>query len=169
MPPVLSISVEDYLDTSFEDGDREYIDGELQEKIVGEIDHSYIQALITAWFHIHGRKLGLCPLIEVRTQVSRTRYRVPDIVVVSGPKPQGRVITEPPFLAIEIISPEDRLSRMEERIDAYIRFGIRFIWVIDPKTGKGHIYTGQHRIPVEDGIFWTEDPRVDLDFARLSE
>jgi Uma2 family endonuclease len=79
------------------------------------------------------------------------------------------VITEPPFLAIEIVSPEDRLSRMEERIDDYIRFGIRFIWVIDPGTGKGHIYTDQRRIPVEDGIFRAEDPRVELDFARLGE
>jgi Uma2 family endonuclease len=160
------ISVEEYLATSFEDGDREYIDGELQENYGGEIDHSYIQTLLAAWFHNDGKRLGLCPLIGVRTRVSPTRYRLPDVTVVKGGKPAGRVITEPPFLAIEIISPEDRLSRMEERIDDYIKFGIRFIWVIDPKTGKGYIYTDQHRIPVEDGIFWTEDPRVELNFAE---
>ena len=61
----------------------------------------------------------------------------------------------------------DRLSRMEQRIDDYIKFGIRFIWVIDPETGKGYVYTGQRRIPVEDGIFWTEDPRVEVNFAEL--
>jgi Uma2 family endonuclease len=167
--PVLSISVEDYLGSSFEDGDREYIDGELQEKNLGEVDHSDIQTLIAIWFHNHCKQIGLRPMVEVRTRVSSTRYRVPDLIVVQGPKPAGRIITEPPFLAIEIISPEDRLSRMEERIDDYIRFGIRFIWVIDPKTGKGHIYTDQRRIPVDNGIFWTEDPRVELNFASLGE
>jgi len=46
----------------------------------------------------------------------------------------------------------------------------RFIWVIDPRTGKGYIYTtDQRRIPVEDGIFRTEDPRVELNLAELSE
>src|SRR5580658_1225590 len=158
-------SVEKYLNTSFEDGDREYIDGELQENNIGEIDHSDVLTRIAAWFH---RQRGFCPLIAVRIRVSATRYRVPDLIVVKGQKPAGRVITEPPFLAIEIISPEDRLSRMEDRIDDYIRFGIRFIWVIDPKSGRGYIYKDDRRIQVEDGIFWTEDPRIDLDFARLS-
>jgi Uma2 family endonuclease len=147
----MPISVEEYLGTSFEDGDREYI---------------YALTLIAVWFH---KQTGFCPLISVRTRVSPTRFRVPDLIVVAVRNPAGRVITEPPFLAIEIISPEDRLSRMEERIDDYIRFGIRFIWVIDPKTGTGHIYNDQRRISVEDGIFWTEDPPVEFDFAQLSE
>jgi Uma2 family endonuclease len=167
MTPALLISVEEYLATSFEDGDREYVDGELQEINVCEIDHSDIQTLIAVWFHNHGKQLGLRPLVEVRTRVSPTRFRLPDVTVVKGAKPVGRVITVPPFLAIEIVSPDDRLNRMEERIDDYIKFGIRFIWVIDPQTGKGYVYTDQRRIPVEDGIFWTEDPRVELNFAEL--
>lgn len=81
--------------------------------------------------------------------------------------PAGRVVTEPPFLVIEVLSPDDRMKRMEEKIDDYIRFGIRFIWVIDPKTGKGHVYNADRRIPVEDGIFWTEDPRIELSFHDL--
>ncbi len=168
MTPALLISVEEYMETSFEDGDREYIDGELQEINVGEIDHSYIQTMIAAWFYNRAKRLGLCPLVEVRTRVSPTRYRLPDMTVVKGPRPTGRVITEPPFLAIEIVSPEDRLSRMEERIDDYIRFGIPYVWVIDPKSGRGYVYTGDRRIAVADGIYWTEDPRVEMDFASLN-
>ena len=168
MTPALLISVEEYLATSFEDGDREYIDGELQENNLGEIDHSDIQTLLAVWFHNHGKALGLRPLVEVRTRVSPTRYRVPDVTVVKGPKPQGRVITEPPFLVIEVISPEDRLSRMEQRIDDYIHFGIPWVWLIDPATGHGYIYTNERRIPVENGIFFTNEPRVELNFADLA-
>ena len=58
---------------------------------------------------------------------------------------------------------------MEEKIDDYIRFGVVFIWIIDPKTGRGHIYTSERRITVDDGIFWTESPRVELDFAKVNE
>jgi Uma2 family endonuclease len=56
---------------------------------------------------------------------------------------------------------------MEEKIDDYVRFGIRFIWVIDPKTGNGHIYTAERRIPVGNGIYWTDAPRIELNFTDL--
>jgi Uma2 family endonuclease len=36
-------------------------------------------------------------------------------------------------LIIEILSPEDRLSRMTERTDEYLDFGIEHIWIVDPK------------------------------------
>jgi hypothetical protein len=73
MTPALLISVEGYLATSFEVGDREYIDGELQENNIGEVDHSYIQTLLARWFHNHRKGLGLWPLIAVRTRVSPTQ------------------------------------------------------------------------------------------------
>jgi Uma2 family endonuclease len=86
---------------------------------------------------------------------------------MAGSAPSGRVITQPPFLVIEVLSPEDRASRMEEKIGDYIRFGVRCIWVIDPKIGKGHIYSAGRRIAVEDGMFRTEDPTVELNFDAL--
>ena len=159
-------SVADYLNNSFDDGDREYIDGELLENNAGEIDHSEVQGRIYAWFFSRVRELGLHPLIEVRTRVSPTRYRLPDVTIIAGSVPSGRVITTPPFLVVEVLSPEDRASRMEEKIDDYIRFGVRFIWVIDPKTGKGHT-SAQSRRVVEDGIFRTEDPDIELNFHEL--
>jgi hypothetical protein len=43
-------SVADYLSRSFDDGDREFIDGELLESNVGEVDHSEAQAASTPGF-----------------------------------------------------------------------------------------------------------------------
>jgi Uma2 family endonuclease len=51
--------------------------------------------------------------------------RVPDIAVTIS-RPAGRVLREPPFLCIEILSPEDRASRGEEKIDDYLQFGVPF-------------------------------------------
>ena len=153
MPAEVLVSVEEYLETSFEDGDREYVDGELLEYNMGEIDHGDLQGRIQVWFFARRKQLGVYPLVEVRTRVSSTRYRIPDVTLMRGEKPVGRVITQPAPLVIEILSPEDRASRMEAKIDDYLRFGIGCIWVIDPQTGNGHIYTAERRIAVEDGIF----------------
>jgi hypothetical protein len=71
------------------------------------------------------------------------------------------VITTPPFLVIDVLSPEDRASRMEEKIDDDIR------WVIDPKNGNVNTCTALHRTAVEDGIFRTGDPTVELNFRKL--
>ncbi len=169
MPAQVLVSVEEYLATSFEDGDREYVDGELLEYNMGEIDHSDVQGLIHSWFLLRRKQLAIYPLVEVRTRVSNTRYRVPDVTVVRGGKPQGRVITEPALLVIEILSPEDRASRMEAKIDDYLRFGIENVWVIDPHTGNGHIYTAERRIAIEDGIYRIADPAIEMNFAELTD
>jgi hypothetical protein len=34
------VPIEEYLSTSYEDGDREYVDGEVLERNLGEFDHS---------------------------------------------------------------------------------------------------------------------------------
>ncbi len=161
------MSVEEYLVTSFEDGDCEYLDGEIVEKNMGEVDHGSVQLLIGLWLGNRRREFGVWPMTETRTRVTPTRYRVPDVVVVRGGKPTSRVITEPPLLVIEILSPEDRVSRMEPKIDDYLRFGVEYIWVIDPQTGNGHIYTAERRIVVEDGKFRTENPAIEMNFAEL--
>jgi Uma2 family endonuclease len=61
--------------------------------------------------------------------------------VVAGDEPQEQVFTSPPFLCIEILSKDDRMSEMQERIDDYLSFGVRYIWVIDPRTRRAYIHT----------------------------
>jgi len=161
-------SVEDYLATPYADGDREYIDGELLERNVGELDHSVIQTIIAGWFHERRMALRVYPLVVVRTQVSPTRFLVPDMAVVLGPRPTGRVLTEPPFLIVEVESPEDRVVRIARKIDDYLHFGVRFPWSVDPVTLNGHIYTGDRRIVVENGVFWTDYPRIELNLAEIA-
>jgi len=167
MPATVPMSVEEYLATSFGDGDLEYVDGELLERNIGEIDHSHAHGLIYKWFLARRKQLSLYPLMSVRTRVSPKRFRIPDVSVVRGSKPASRVITEPAPLVIEVLSPEDRANRMEAKIDDYLRFGIGCVWVIDPETGNGHIYTAERRIAVDDGIFRCADPAIEMNFAEL--
>jgi Uma2 family endonuclease len=52
-----------------------------------------------------------------------------------------RYVTRPPLIAVEILSPEDRLSAMQEKVAQYSRFGIENIWIIDPEPRIAYRYT----------------------------
>jgi Uma2 family endonuclease len=45
-----------------------------------------------------------------------------------------------PDLAIEVLSPDDRASRIAERMDFYLRAGTQLVWVIDPELENVTIY-----------------------------
>ena len=86
MAPTL-VSVDEYLCTSYPDGDCEYVDGEIVERNVGEIDHGDLQS---------------------------RRFRVLDVVLVAGPRPAGRIITAPPHVVVEVLSPDDRAAALQD-------------------------------------------------------
>ena len=132
--------VEEYLSTSYRP-DREYIDGTLLERNVGERDHSRLQMALSAYLHNQREKLGIHVYPEQRVQVAATRFRVPDICVVAGDEPKEQILTSPPFICIEILSKSDRMSEMQERIEDYLSFGVPYVWVIDPRTKRAYVYT----------------------------
>jgi Uma2 family endonuclease len=72
--------------------------------------------------------LRVYPLVEQRVQVCSARFRVPDVSIVLGSRPSEQILTSPPLVAIEILSKDDRVSEMQERIDDYLKFGIRYVW-----------------------------------------
>ena len=65
----------------------------------------------------------------------------------------------------EILSPEDRISRMQERIDDYLAFGVSYVWVIDPKTRRAWVHTPTGISEVKDGVLRT---RKKATLPRLS-
>ncbi len=151
--------VEEYLHTVYRP-DCDFVDGVLEERNVGEKDHAKLQQEILFYLHERRRQWNIFVIQELRVRVSPTRYRIPDILVVAGPEPDEQVFTQPPFLCIEILSPEDRMSRMQARIDDYLSFGVHYVWVIDPQTGKAWIYTAESIHEVRDGMLRTENPEI---------
>ena len=135
------VSVEEYLNTSFEDGDREYLDGRIVERNWGEIEHGDLQSATATY--LRNYYPALWAAVEVRVQVKPTRFRVPDICVVLGGKPEGRIVVAPPFLVIEVLSREDRVVDLEEKMDDYLAFGVKYVWVINPRTRRGYIHTSR--------------------------
>jgi Uma2 family endonuclease len=160
-----AVSLSEYLGTTYRP-DCEYIDGELLERNVGELDHSRLQMLLGGWLLSRERSLQIFVLPEQRVQVKPTRFRVPDLLVLTAP-PTEQIITRPPFLCIEILSPDDRMAEMQERIDDYLSFGVRYVWVINPKTRRAFIYTPGEVREARDGVLTTENPEIRVALAEL--
>jgi Uma2 family endonuclease len=126
------VTVREYLATSYRP-DCDYVDGRIEERNVGEYDHGLLQILLGHLFMTHREDWGVQVVTDVRTQVSSNHFRVPDLSVLRADAPKEQIITHPPLIVIEILSPEDRLSRFQDRIEDYLAFGVEHIWVIDPE------------------------------------
>ncbi|HZQ52606.1 MAG TPA: Uma2 family endonuclease [Bryobacteraceae bacterium] len=91
---------------------------------------------------------------------------MPDISVLTEP-PEGPIIREPPFLCIEILSPRDRIQEMQERIDDYLNFGVRYVWLIYPHTRRAFAYTAEGVQEVKDGVLCTKGVDIRVPLAEL--
>ena len=125
------IPVEEYLRTT-SDPDCEYVDGVIEERPVGEYDHSTWQTILAAFFTMRQVELGIEARTELRMRVAHHRFRVPDVTLLSREAPREQIITHPPIAVFEILSPEDTMARMLEKLADYERMGIAAIWVIEP-------------------------------------
>jgi Uma2 family endonuclease len=160
------VPLSEYLDSSYRP-DREYIDGILLERNMGESDHSRLQALLIGYLLNRESQWGIVVMPEQRVQVKSTRYRVPDITVVAGPLPATPILHEPPFLCIEILSRGDSMYEMQDRIDDYLTFGVPFVWILNPRTRRAFIYTADGMREAKDGILRTQNPDIEVPLAAL--
>ena len=129
------VPIEEYLSTSW-DPDREYVDGRLIERNVGELDHSYLQTLLAKLLD----RRGLFAFVELRVQVRANRFRIPDVLAVRQ-MPSGRFLRRPPYIVVEVLSPDDRTRDLDDKIDDYLAFGVENIWVIDPGRFRVTVWT----------------------------
>jgi Putative restriction endonuclease len=106
------IPVEVYLRSSYEP-DAEYVDGEIERRPAGELDHASWQHAIATWFWQHEDEWRIGALPSLRVQVAATRYRVPDVTVLDRNQPTEQIITHPPLAVFEVLSPEDSLQRLK--------------------------------------------------------
>ena len=162
-----AVSVEEYLRTSYPDGDREYVDGRIIERNLGERDHSRLQRKLIVYFATREKTLGTYCFPEQRVHVKPTRFRIPDVCVYLGAEPEEQVFHTPPFLAVEILSKDDRAGEVGEKIQDYLDFGVRFVWIIDPGKRTGQVYSDARSDPDVDDLLWTEDPDIRLRIDSL--
>ena len=160
------ISVEEYLASAFHP-DCDYVDGHLLERNLGKKRHSHTQGYTYAWFWNRRSALKLEPLIEQRIQVAEGRFRVPDLLLVAMPVPDEEVLTAAPYLCLEVMSPDDTMSSLQDRLDDYLALGVSNIWVIDPWKNRVWMVSKVGWHVVLDGVLRSTDGVVELPVAEV--
>jgi Uma2 family endonuclease len=158
------ISPGEYLHTSYRP-DCDYVDGVVEERNLGELDHSAVQGALLQWFENHRHEWGIHAYLELRIQVSPTRFRVADLCVISTSAPREQIIQTAPVAVVEVLSPEDRVSRYLARLEDYRKMGVRNVWVIDPAERRGFDFSSGSWI--EAAVFTDAATGLRLDLAAL--
>lgn len=119
----------------------ELIDGEVYEKMSPKWGHSRIVVRLGVLLEPFG-----VAGVEPRTLIPPSgdlgpSAPLPDLAFFLGDDPaDDQWITRPPDLTVELLSIGQRQRDVRAKIDAYIRFGIRSVWVVDLERQTVDIY-----------------------------
>ncbi len=130
-----ALSVEEYLHTSFPGVDPEYRDGELVERAVPDYLHGRTQAVVGAFFEALRRELPVFACLGTWLKMREGLYLIPDVAVFWPSRPDP-VPDSPPLIAIEILSPDDRLAAVRDKLQEYRAWGVGHVWLVDPHSRR---------------------------------
>jgi Uma2 family endonuclease len=159
-------TVREYLRTSWSP-DREFVDGRIEERNLGEKEHSILQRFLTVLFAIKRDEWRVEVFPELRTQTKARNFRVPDVLVMRAGDKFERYVTQPPLIAIEILSPEDSLTAMQTKAAEYREFGVEHIWIIDPEPRIAYRYTGSALEEVRTGELTVPGTPIRVELSEM--
>ncbi len=127
--------------------------------------HSWIVVLLASWMVSYARrqKLGMVGT-ELGFILSRNPdvVRAPDIYFVSfarwGDLDGNGFFVGAPDLAVEVLSPEDRASKVQEKVREYFAAGCSLVWIVDPdnrtvtvhpSANEAHVLSGRQSVTAE--------------------
>ena len=166
MATATSIPLSEYLQTIYEP-DCDFIDGELKERNVGEQPHSHLQSILAGIFRDNRRVWLVRSLTEQRIQTRPTRFRIPDVCILRSSDPRDPIIRFAPFICLEILSKDDSLMDLQEKVDEFQALGVEHIWIVDPKLRKGYIASAQGFRHTDNGIFTIPGTPIRIDLAEV--
>jgi Uma2 family endonuclease len=152
----IGMTIDDFLRLFNEEGPFELIDGERIPKMPTIAEHSdLIGWLIELLFRIKD-KAGIVvrpETVYVLSYSSRwvTGSRIPDIAIYSAArmnayKEADKDWRSKPFVlvpdaCIEVISPNDTSTEIDEKITRYLLDGVLLVWVLYPRSRTIHVFT----------------------------
>lgn len=142
------LTAEEFMRLSDQPGRMELIDGELVVMAPASFGHGAIAGRITGPLrqHVKGHDLGEVVTAEASFLLRRNpdRVRVPDVAFVARERLPSTswdsFLIGPPDLAIEIVSPTDRLTAVRAKAREWLDAGARFVWVLNPRPRTVTVY-----------------------------
>ena len=134
---------------------------------MGELPHGMIQGRLIFLLLELADALSLRVVPEIRIQISPTCFRVADVAVWRAGDIGQRIPTVPPFLVVEILSAEDRLVRLQPKIQEYLQHGTAWVWVIDPEERRALCYSPASPGGMLVDELRTENPAIAVSLTDL--
>lgn len=158
----------------------ELVKGELIEMSPAGHKHGRIVVNLTVPLgsYVKAHNLGVVYGAETgfKLAVNPDTVRAPDVAFVSGEQvarvgdPEG-YWPGAPDLAVEILSPGDRVSEVEQKVKEYVEAGARLIWVVSQKLRHVTVYRSltDIRVLTEKDALDGEDviPGFSLDVTEI--
>jgi Uma2 family endonuclease len=99
--------------------------------------------------------------------------RIPDVAFVKKERMPEDLFRFPPIapdLAVEVYSPDDKLSEVLDKIEAYLAQGAQIVWLIIPHTREALVFTAGSRYKVVD-VLTAPDllPGFELPVSKIFE
>ncbi len=160
------VSEYEYLHTNYKP-DCDYLEGVLEERNLGQKDHSDLQGKFWGWFFLNRDRLKLKAFVEQRVRVGTSRYRIPDVCVVRLPEPDEQIFSGPPYIAIEILSPDDTFPRIQRRLDDFLKMGIPNVWLVEPGTNQAWRATAEGLLLFPDSVLRTTEGAVEVNLLDV--
>lgn len=143
----------------------ELINGKVKRKLAHLFEHDELLHVLFFLLsdYVRANKLGevYMQLTFILPSQERTDWvkgaRIPDLAYYAGTRMADYKAQTPdygkkpraivPDFVIEIISPNDTLSDVDEKVDAYLADGVRLIWLVDPQRRKITVYSPDQESP----------------------
>ncbi|MFQ3646156.1 MAG: Uma2 family endonuclease [Anaerolineae bacterium] len=124
----------------------ELIDGEFVEKMPSYMP-SYIAGLILTYLNIYlfQHPLGRASGVDGTFQMTNGDILIPDAAFITHermPTLPERIALTPPDLAVEVMSPTDKVKDLRLKAQRYLDNGTRLVWLIFPHTQTVEVYDG---------------------------
>lgn len=162
------IPIAEYLKSSYRP-DCDYVDGEVQERNLGEQDHSDLQTRLILMLMASDNRQYVRANTELRVQVKATRFRVPDVCVRARTAPSEQIVLHAPLLCIEILSPDDTVRKTRERVRDYLEMGVLEVWILDPELRSVTVCSGATMFEHREGTLPIPQTPVVLALAEIFE
>ena len=149
----------------------ELIEGRLEQKALGSKRHAALQGILFRML----QELGFRSYVELSLAISEDWEPIPDVAGVVGPETDEVYQSEPPAVAIEILSPSDRFTLLDQKCRRYAGWGIRDILVFDPVAQRAWHWDAKldSLLPIQETYAFSSKPgtmlRIAEAFRKLNE
>jgi Uma2 family endonuclease len=152
--PKCEITPEDLLAMP-DGGHYELIDGELKERNVSFLS-SQIAVKVSTILNIYCDQTGLGSVLDSELGYrcfpgKPKRVRRADVSFIRADRVTKQRLSEgycsiPPDLAVEVVSPNDEIGELEEKIEEYLGAGIKLIWIVHPRLRAVHVFRADRSV-----------------------